>query len=156
MYTCRGRLCMSFVEMKNVYSRDNVKNHQPFSLASCKFIQVDLGRRWTQQRRERERKSRNNNCSVPQMVQFDNSLSELDLYSFGLPNSNLEFEYLSPGKNSRVHDSFQPIWWSYNPENFMFTPDLQRYLVTSERAPFCNEGIKEYVNWESSLPRPHI
>ena len=30
---------MGFVEMKNVYSRDNAKNHQPFSLASCKSIQ---------------------------------------------------------------------------------------------------------------------
>ena len=30
---------MSFVEMKNVDSRDNAKNPQPFSLAPCESIQ---------------------------------------------------------------------------------------------------------------------
>ena len=44
---------MSFVEMKNVDSRDNAKNHQPFSLGPCESIQGRFRKTNTAKKRKR-------------------------------------------------------------------------------------------------------
>lgn len=48
--------------------------------------------------------------TIPQMLQIDTSLTELDLHSFGLSGlvclMNLEFEWLEAWENSKVHGSW--------------------------------------------------